>query len=178
MQFNGVTITGAARVTDSHIELDVELPRLARMFSSRIEREVERKDGRRTEMSEDAPNITTVNGISEFLQKNGLATMLVLAGLWFVVLPLNERYQKMLEEVSQSNTSLTETVKELKEGIVTIGRTNSEVVADNQVMLKDIERRLEDVEEASKEMVGLLRDLRGGRGQQYTLPANFTETDE
>ena len=114
-------------------------------------------------MSEETPNITTVNGISEFLQKNGLATMLVLAGLWFVVLPLNERYQKMLEEVSQSNTSLTETVKELKEGIVTIGRTNSEVVADNQVMLKDIERRLEDVEEASKEMVGLLRDLRGGR---------------
>ena len=129
-------------------------------------------------MSEDAPNIATVNGISEFLQKNGLATMLVLAGLWFVVLPLNERYQQMLEEVSKSNTSLTETVKELKEGIVTIGRTNSEVVADNQVMLKDIERRLEDVEEASKEMVGLLRDLRGGRGQQYTPPANFTETDE
>ena len=121
-------------------------------------------------MSEETPNITTVNGISEFLQKNGLATMLVLAGLWFVVLPLNERYQKMLEEVSQSNTSLTETVKELKEGIVTIGRTNSEVVADNQVMLKDIERRLEDVEEASKEMVNLLRDLRGGRGQQYTPP--------
>ena len=129
-------------------------------------------------MSEDAPNIATVNGISEFLQKNGLATMLVLAGLWFVVLPLNERYQQMLEEVSKSNTSLTETVKELKEGIVTIGRTNSEVVADNQSMLKDIERRLEDVEEASKEMVGLLRDLRGGRGQSYTPPANFTETDE
>ena len=37
-------------------------------------------------MSEETPNIATVNGISEFLQKNGLATMLVLAGLWFVVL--------------------------------------------------------------------------------------------
>ena len=121
-------------------------------------------------MSEETPNITTVNGISEFLQKNGLATMLVLAGLWFVVLPLNERYQQMLEEVSKSNSSLTETVKELKEGIVTIGRTNSQVVADNQDMLKDIDRRLEDVEEASKEMVGLLRDLRGGRGQSYTPP--------
>ncbi len=121
-------------------------------------------------MSEETPNITTVNGISEFLQKNGLATMLVLAGLWFVVLPLNERYQQMLEEVSKSNSSLTETVKELKEGIVTIGRTNSQVVADNQAMLKDIDRRLEDVEEASKEMVGLLRDLRGGRGQSYTPP--------
>ena len=43
MQFNSVTITGAARVTDSHIELDVELPRLARIFSSRIEKEIERK---------------------------------------------------------------------------------------------------------------------------------------
>jgi septation ring formation regulator EzrA len=129
-------------------------------------------------MSEDTPNIATVNGISEFLQKNGLATMLVLAGLWFVVLPLNERYQKMLEEVSQSNTSLSETVKELKEGIVTIGRTNSENVSINQDMLKDIDRRLQDVEEASKEISRKLDDLRGGRGQAYTPPSNFTETDE
>ena len=45
-------------------------------------------------------------------------------------------------------------------------------------MLKDIERRLEDVEEASKEMVGLLRDLRGGRGQQYTpLPTLPKQTN-
>ena len=119
---------------------------------------------------ENAPNITTVNGISEFLQKNGLATMLVLAGLWFVVLPLNERYQQMLEEVGKSNSSLTETVKELKEGIVTIGRTNSENVSINQDLLKDIDRRLEDVEEASKEISRKLDDLRGGRGQPYTPP--------
>ena len=121
-------------------------------------------------MSEDAPNITTVNGISEFLQKNGLATMLVLAGLWFVVLPLNERYQKMLEEVSKSNTSLSETVKDLKEGIINIGRTNSENVSLNQDMLKDIDRRLQDVEEASKEISRKLDELRGGRGQSYTPP--------
>ena len=129
-------------------------------------------------MSEDTPNIATVNGISEFLQKNGLATMLVLAGLWFIVLPLNQRYQKMLEEVSQSNASLSETVKELKEGIVTIGRTNSENVSINQDMLKDIDRRLQDVEDASKEISRKLDDLRGGRGQAYTPPSNFTETDE
>lgn len=121
-------------------------------------------------MSEDAPNITTVNGISEFLQKNGLATMLVLAGLWFVVLPLNERYQQMLEEVSKSNSSLTETVKELKEGIVTIGKTNSDNVSINQDLLKDIDRRLEDVEETSKAMLQTLLDLRGGRGQPYAPP--------
>lgn len=119
-------------------------------------------------MSEDTPNIATVNGISEFLQKNGLATMLVLAGLWFVVLPLNERYQQMLEEVSKSNSSLTETVKELKEGIVTIGKTNSENVSINQDLLKDLDRRLEDVEETSKAMLQTLLDLRGGRGSSYT----------
>ena len=129
-------------------------------------------------MSEETPNIATVNGISEFLQKNGLATMLVLAGLWFVVLPLNERYQQMLEEVSKSNSSLSETVKELKEGIITIGKTNSENVAINQDMLKDIDRRLEDVEQASKEISRKLDDLRGGRGSLYqpkslpSLPSN------
>ncbi|MGI9447255.1 MAG: hypothetical protein ACR2NI_06360 [Pirellulales bacterium] len=128
-------------------------------------------------MSEDTPNIATVNGISEFLQKNGLATMLVLAGLWFVVLPLNERYQQMLEEVSKSNSSLTETVKELKEGIVTIGKTNSENVSINQDLLKDLDRRLEDVEETSKAMLQTLLDLRGGRGSSYS-PPNFTEPDE
>ena len=119
-------------------------------------------------MSEDTPNITTVNGISEFLQKNGLATMLVLAGLYFFILPLNERYQQMLEEVSKSNSSLTETVKELKEGIVTIGKTNSENVSINQDLLKDLDRRLEDVEETSKAMLQTLLDLRGGRGSSYT----------
>lgn len=121
-------------------------------------------------MSEETPNIASVNGISEFLQKNGLATMLVLAGLWFVVLPLNDRYQQMLEEVSKSNSSLSETVKELKEGIITIGTSNQAVLSESQDMLKDIERRLEDVEDASKEMVGLLRDLKGGRGS-YNPPS-------
>ncbi len=128
-------------------------------------------------MSEGTPNIATVNGISEFLQKNGLATMLVLAGLYFFVLPLNERYQQMLEEVSKSNSSLSETVKELKEGIVTIGKTNSENVSINQDLLKDIDRRLQDVEEASKEISRKLDDLRGGRGSAYS-PPNFTEPDE
>ena len=121
-------------------------------------------------MSEEAPNITTVNGISEFLQKNGLATMLVLAGLWFVVLPLNERYQQMLEEVSKSNSSLTDTVKQLKDAIIAVGKDNQTNVGINQQIGRDIMRRLEDVEETSKEIEGLLRDLRGGRGQPYSPP--------
>ena len=122
-------------------------------------------------MSEETPNIATAEGISNFLQKNGLATLLVLAGLWWVVLPLNDRYQLMLEEVSKSNGSLSETVKELKDAIITIGRTNSENVSVNQDMLKDIDRRLKDVEDASEEISRKLDDLRGGRGQSYSVPS-------
>lgn len=129
-------------------------------------------------MSDETPNIATAEGISNFLQKNGLATLLVLAGLWFVVLPLNDRYQLMLEEVSKSNSSLSETVKELKEGIITIGKTNSETVSLNQDMLKDIDRRLKDVEDASKEISRKLDDLRGGRGQSYTPLQTCRESPE
>ena len=43
MTYNGVTVSGAARVTDKEVILDVELPRLARMFSSRIQRQVEKE---------------------------------------------------------------------------------------------------------------------------------------
>ncbi len=43
MSYNGVTVSGAAQVTDTEVVLDVELPRLARMFSSRIQKKVEQE---------------------------------------------------------------------------------------------------------------------------------------
>ena len=43
MSYNGVTVSGAAQVTDTEVVLDVELPRLARMFSSRIQKQVEKE---------------------------------------------------------------------------------------------------------------------------------------
>ena len=41
LKYNGVVVSGAAQVTDTEVVLDVELPRLARMFSSRIQKQVE-----------------------------------------------------------------------------------------------------------------------------------------
>tara|TARA_Y100001978_G_C23563727_1_gene370605 strand:+ start:219 stop:485 length:267 start_codon:yes stop_codon:yes gene_type:complete len=43
MTYNGVVVSGAAQVTDTEVVLDVELPRLARMFSSRIQKQVEKE---------------------------------------------------------------------------------------------------------------------------------------
>ena len=42
MTINGVTVTGAASVSATDVTLDVELPRLARMFTSRIQKQVEK----------------------------------------------------------------------------------------------------------------------------------------
>ena len=41
MTYNGVTVSGSAMVTSDVIVLDVSLPRLARMFESRIKKQVE-----------------------------------------------------------------------------------------------------------------------------------------
>ena len=43
MTYNGVTVSGAAQVTDTDVVLDVDLPRLARMFTSRIQKQVEKE---------------------------------------------------------------------------------------------------------------------------------------
>ena len=41
LKYNGIVVSGAAQVTDTEVVLDVELPRLARMFQSRIQKQVE-----------------------------------------------------------------------------------------------------------------------------------------
>ena len=43
MTYNGVTVTGSAMVTDQDVTIDIALPRLARMFTSRIQRQVEKE---------------------------------------------------------------------------------------------------------------------------------------
>ena len=43
MSVNGVTVTGSAMVTGSDVTIDIALPRLARMFSSRIQKQVEKE---------------------------------------------------------------------------------------------------------------------------------------
>ena len=43
MTYNGVSISGSAMVTDTEVVLDVSLPRLARMFEGRIQKQVEKE---------------------------------------------------------------------------------------------------------------------------------------
>lgn len=124
-------------------------------------------------MSEDAP-ATSVEGVTKLLEKHGLATFLLIAILyvgWTSFLsPAADKYMKLLDSVTESNKSLAATIVELKDGMVKIGEANTQIGRDNERLLEAIDRRLQDVEETSKEISRKLDDLRGGRGQQYTPP--------
>jgi hypothetical protein len=54
---------------------------------------------------------------------------------------------------------------------VNIGESNGKQMQVNQDLLRTIDRRTEEISRK-------LDELRGGRGQAYTPPSNFTETDE
>ena len=45
LNYNGVTVTGAATVDPVYIQLDVDIPRLARIFEKRIQKQVEAQMG-------------------------------------------------------------------------------------------------------------------------------------
>ena len=119
-------------------------------------------------MSEETPNIASPEGISKFLEKNGLATLLLLAFLYVAwtsfLSPAADRYMKLLDSVTESNETLSKVIDELKRGIVTIGESNGKQMQVNQDLLRTIDRRTEEISRK-------LDELRGGRGQQYTPPA-------
>lgn len=119
-------------------------------------------------MSEDTPNIASPEGISKFLEKNGLATLLLLAFLYVAwtsfLSPAADRYMKLLDSVTESNETLSKVIDQLKQGIVNIGESNGKQMQVNQDLLRTIDRRTEEISRK-------LDELRGGRGQAYTPPA-------
>ena len=128
-------------------------------------------------MSEDAPKETSLasaEGIAKFLEKNGLATFLLLAVLyvgWTSFLsPAAEKYMQLLDSVAESNTSLAATVDDLRQGLREVGEKNVVVLQENKDNIRRILEKADELEDLSKEISRKLDDLRGGRGQQYTPP--------
>jgi len=125
-------------------------------------------------MSEETPNIASPEGISKFLEKNGLATLLLLAFLYVAwtsfLSPAADRYMKLLDSVTESNETLSKVIDQLKQGIISIGEANGTQMEVNQELLRTIDRRTEEISRK-------LDDLRGGRGS-YNPPSNFTEQDD
>ena len=126
-------------------------------------------------MSDENTSPASVEGITKLLEKHGLATFLLVAILyvgWTSFLsPAADKYMKLLDSVTESNKSLAATIVELKDGMVKIGEVNTTIGRESQGLLENIDRRLEDVESLQEEISRKLDDLRGGRGQSYSVPS-------
>lgn len=125
-------------------------------------------------------SLTSAEGISTFLEKNGIATFLLIAvcyvGWTSFLSPAAERYMKLLDAVTESNQSLAQTISELKEGMVLIGEKNTQLGETNARLLNDIDERLRDVQSISTELSRKLDQLK--RPSAYTPPLSPSIDEE
>lgn len=115
-------------------------------------------------MSESKPGI---DQISSFIEKNGISTLLLVAGIYVgytsFLKPASEKYVAMLDAVTASNISLTDTIAQLKDGMVEIGQKNTQQGEQNAESLKDIEMHLRELETISRNIESKLSELRQPR---------------
>lgn len=109
----------------------------------------------------------TVDQIASFVEKNGISTLLLIAGIYVgytsFLKPASEKYVAMLDAVTASNISLTDTIAQLKDGMVAIGQANTEIGNKNADSLSDIEQHLRELETISRDIQSKLGDLRQPR---------------
>ena len=108
-----------------------------------------------------------IDQISSFIEKNGISTLLLVAGIYVgytsFLKPAGDKYVAMLDAVTESNVSLTQTIAELKNGMVLIGQANTEIGNKNADSLSDIEQHLRELETISRDIQSKLGDLRQPR---------------
>ena len=108
-----------------------------------------------------------IDQISSFIEKNGISTLLLVAGIYVgytsFLKPAGDKYVAMLDAVTASNVSLTQTISELKDGMVLIGQANTEIGNKNADSLSDIEQHLRELEAISRDIQSKLSELRQPR---------------
>lgn len=113
--------------------------------------------------------------IAAFIEKQGVATLLLLVGIYFgytsFLKPASDKFMMMLDSVSESNVSLTETIATLREGMVLIGEKNTSIGERNAASLEDIETHLRELEAISRDIDSKLNELRTTRFPSMPAPA-------
>lgn len=116
-------------------------------------------------MSEENP--ISAEGIGKLWERHGLASVLLMAVLyvgWTSFLqPAAQRYMVLLDSVTESNKTLSEVIKELKQGIVTIGEANSTAISE-------MNSKLDIVTDLSRQ---ISRDLAEMASERRTSPPQW-----
>ena len=117
-----------------------------------------------------------IDQLSSFIEKNGISTLLLVAGIYVgytsFLKPASEKYVAMLDAVTASNISLTQTISELKDGLRDVGEKNTRVGEQNSESLKDIETHLRELESISRSIENQLGELRQPRYLPRPEPIN------
>ena len=108
-----------------------------------------------------------VDQISSFIEKNGISTLLLVAGIYVgytsFLKPAGDKYVEMIESVTKSNESLTQTISDLKDGMVQVGQANTTIGNKNTSMLERIDDHLKELEVISRDIQSKLGELRQPR---------------
>jgi hypothetical protein len=94
--------------------------------------------------------------ISSFIEKNGISTLLLVAvayvGYTSFLKPAGERYVEMIAAVTESNVSLTATIDDLRQGLRDVGEANQKTLGETSVHLNNIDQKLDDIQEISRDI--------------------------
>lgn len=86
--------------------------------------------------------------VSDFLERHGLATLIVIAGGWYVsqviVTPLSESYRELVDSVKTTNAMVAQEL-----------RAND---LEDTARIKEITRRFDDIDRGIAEIIKELRD--------------------
>ena len=108
-----------------------------------------------------------IDQISSFIERNGISTLLLVAGVYVAytnfLKPAGDKYVQMLDAVTESNVSLTNTIAELKDGLRDVGERNTVLANKNSDSLSDIEQHLRELELISRNIEKQLVELRNPR---------------
>ena len=108
-----------------------------------------------------------IDQISSFIERNGISTLLLVAGVYVAytnfLKPAGDKYVQMLDAVTESNVSLTNTIAELKDGLRDVGERNTVLANKNSDSLSDIEQHLRELELISRNIEKQLSELRNPR---------------
>lgn len=107
----------------------------------------------------------SAEAFSDFLSKNGISTVMLLAVsyvAWTSFLkPASERHIALLDSVAETNRSLSATVDDLRLGLREVGGKNLAILEKADGNIEDIIRKVDTLTDLSRRIDSKLDTMRG-----------------
>lgn len=133
-------------------------------------------------MSESKNAPFSAEAFSDFLSKNGISTVMLVAVsyvAWTSFLkPASERHIALLDSVSDTNKSLAVAVEDLRSGLRDVGQKNEKTLEENKGNIEEIIRKVDTLTDLSRAIDSKLDVMRGSSSRFIPPPAPTGETTD